>query len=132
MTSKTFQEVDVWKIAHAWVVDVYRLTARFPRHEVFGLTAQLRRAAVSVPGNFAEGYNRMTRADKARLYNIAQSSAEESRYYLILASDLGYASTDDLIERLNEVCGKLRSYTQGMLEGRGLSCPAPRHDERSV
>jgi four helix bundle protein len=131
LTSKTFQEVDVWRVAHAWVVDVYRLTARFPRHEVFGLTAQLRRAAVSVPGNFVEGYNRMTRADKARFYNIAQSSAEESRYYLILASDLGYANTDELVERLNGVCGRLRSYTRGMLEGRGPSCPAPQQDKRS-
>jgi four helix bundle protein len=118
MASIVFEDVEAWRVAHGWVRDVYRLTAAFPREEMFGLTSQLRRAAVSVPANFAEGFNRQTRADKNRFYNMAQASAEESRYYLILASDLGYADTRKLIERLNQVCRLLRSYTRGMLEAR--------------
>ena len=88
--SKTFENVALWKKAHAWVLDVYRFTEGFPKHEMFGLTSQLRRAAVSVPDNFAEGFQKTSRADKVRFYNIAQGSLEESRYYLILARDLNY------------------------------------------
>ena len=85
--SRTFPDVAVWQKAHAWVLAVYRLTESFPRHELFGLTSQLRRAAVSIPANFAEGYKKRSTADKARFYNIAQGSIEECRYYLILAHD---------------------------------------------
>jgi four helix bundle protein len=68
---------------------VYRFTEKFPRHELFGLTTQLRRAAVSIPANFAEGFKKKGRADKARFYNIAQGSLEECRYDMILARGLG-------------------------------------------
>jgi four helix bundle protein len=66
------------------------------RHELFGLTSQLRRAAVLVPANFAEGFKKRGKADKARFYNTAQGSLEECRYYLILAQDLGYGETTEL------------------------------------
>lgn len=89
--TRRFEEVGVWKKAHAWVLAVYQLTAQFPKHETYGLSSQLRRSAVSVPANFAEGYRKTSRTDKARYMNIAQGSLEESRYYLILARDLGYA-----------------------------------------
>jgi four helix bundle protein len=64
-----------------------------PKHELFGLTSQLRRAAVSVPANFAEGFKKRGLADKVRFYNIAQGSLEECRYYLILARDLRYGDS---------------------------------------
>jgi four helix bundle protein len=89
MKSKTFQDVEVWRKAHAWVLKIYAFSARFPFDERFGLTSQLRRAAVSVPANFAEGFKKLGLADKVRFYNIAQGSLEECRYYLILAKDLG-------------------------------------------
>ncbi|MBL8191591.1 MAG: four helix bundle protein, partial [Acidobacteria bacterium] len=72
--SKNFREVDVWKKAHQWVLAIYKLTECFPKHEVFGLTSQLRRAAVSVPANIAEGFKRQGKGDKIRFYNIAQAS----------------------------------------------------------
>jgi four helix bundle protein len=78
--SRTFEDVAVWQKAHRWVLAVYRYTARMPKHELFGLTAQLRRAAVSVPANFAEGFKRQSRLDKLRFYNIAHASLEECRY----------------------------------------------------
>ena len=110
--SRTFEDVELWKKAHAWVLDVYRFTETFPKHEMFGLTSQLRRAAVSVPGNFAEGFNKSGRADKVRFYNIAQGSLEESRYYLILARDLHYGDPAKLIQSASEIGRMLRSYAR--------------------
>jgi four helix bundle protein len=91
---------------------VYRFTENFPKHELFGLTSQLRRAAVSVPGNFAEGFKKTGRADKVRFYNIAQGSLEESRYYLILARDLNYGNSESLLDSANEIGRMLASYAR--------------------
>ena len=115
MPAKTFQDVEVWKKAHAWVLNVYRFTEKFPKHELFGLTSQLRRAAVSIPANFAEGFKKKGHADKARFYNIAQGSLEECRYYMILARDLGYGDTTVLLESLEEVSKMLEAYSRSML-----------------
>ena len=97
MKSKTFEDVEVWRKPHAWVLAIYKFTADFPKHELFGLTSQLRRAAVSVPANFAEGFKKRTTPDKIRIYNIAQGSLEECRYFLILARDLQYGDSRSLI-----------------------------------
>jgi four helix bundle protein len=85
--SKSFQDLIVWQKAHNFVLAVYRASAAFPKNETFGLTSQLRRAAVSVPANIAEGFVKRGKPDKARLMNVAQGSLEEARYYLILADD---------------------------------------------
>ncbi len=114
MGAKTFQDVEVWKKAHNWVLSVYRFTGGFPKHEMFGLTSQLRRAAVSVPANFAEGFKKQGRSDKIRFYNIAQGSLEECRYYLILAKDLGYGDSSSLMKALEEVSKMLGGYTRSM------------------
>jgi len=108
-------DVGVWRKAHAWVLAIYRFTESFPRHEMFGLTSQLRRAAVSIPANFAEGYKKRTSSEKARFYNIAQGSLEECRYYLILAQDLGYGETAGLMGDLDEVSRMLDAYSRSMV-----------------
>ncbi len=82
---------------------VYRFTATFPKQETYGLSAQMRRAAVSIAANIAEGFRKRSKADKARFLNIAEGSTEESRYYLILAQDLRYGETEKLIGLLEEV-----------------------------
>ena len=105
MTSKTFQDVELWQLAHTWVLDIYRFTRAFPKQELYGLSSQLRRAAVS-PGNFAEGFKKLGLGDKLRFYNIAQGSLEESRYYLILARDLDYGDVA-LLERKAEQISKM-------------------------
>lgn len=101
--------------AHQWVLEVYQFTASFPKTEQFGLTAQLRRAAVSIPANIAEGFKRTGRADKARFYNISQGSVEECRYYLMLAKDLGYGDTGMLRVALEEISRLLASYIRGVV-----------------
>jgi four helix bundle protein len=87
-----FQDLEVWQKAHRLVLAVYRLTQAFPAEERYGLTSQLRRAAVSVPANVAEGFKRRGQAEKMRFYNISEASLEEVKYYLILAHDLEYAA----------------------------------------
>lgn len=80
----------VWRKSHQLVLDIYRITRGFPSDEKFGLTSQLRRAAVSVSANIVEGFRKRTKKDKANYYNIAHGSLEEVKYYLLLAKDLKY------------------------------------------
>lgn len=108
--AKSFTDLEVWQAAHAFVLDVYRLTSKFPTEERFGLSSQFRRAAVSIPANIAEGFRKYTTADKARFFNIAEGSLEECHYYCILTQDLGYGSTSTLQERLNAIAGQLAAY----------------------
>ena len=81
---------------------------------MFGLTSQLRRAAISIPANFAEGFKKITVPDKLRFYNIAQGSLEECRYYLILANDLGYGNTVELRNDLEVVSKMLDAYMRAI------------------
>ena len=113
--ARTFQDLIVWQKAHQFVLAAYRLSESFPKPEIYGLTSQLRRAAVSVPANIAEGFKKTGRADKARFMNIAQGSLEECRYYLILAADLGYGKTKELDSQLDEIGRMLCSYAAAIL-----------------
>jgi len=83
--ARTFCDLIVWQKAHKYVLDTYKYTAQFPKQETYGLAVQMRRAAVSIPANIAEGFRKRGRADKARFMNMAEGSLEESRYCLILA-----------------------------------------------
>ena len=102
--SRSFEDLGVWQKAHQLTLTVYRLTASFPAAERYGLVSQMRRAAVSVPANIAEGFGKRGTRDKLNYYNIARGSLEELRYYAILARDLGYASTTaDTLALVDEV-----------------------------
>ena len=105
----------MWRKAHEFVLAVYSFTTAFPKQETYGLTLQMRRAAVSVPANIAEGFRRRGKADKARYMNMAEASLEESRYYLILAKDLGYGDTSQLTTSLEEVSRLLNAYVSAIL-----------------
>jgi four helix bundle protein len=113
--AKSFEDLLVWQKAHVFALMVYRLSGAFPKHEMFGLTSQFRRAAVSIPSNIAEGFRRRGAADKARFYNIALSSAEECRYYLILARDLEYADIQEASRLIQEVSKLLEAYVNSIL-----------------
>jgi four helix bundle protein len=113
--ARTFEDLVVWQKSHAFVLRIYELTAGFPRAESYGLTAQLRRAAVSIPADIAEGFKKRGKADKARFLNIAQGSLEEARYYLILGRDLGYYQNQGIVEQLEEVSRLLEAYTRTVL-----------------
>jgi four helix bundle protein len=89
-----FRGLKVWEKAHGFVIEVYRETREFPSDERFGLTAQLRRSAVSVASNIAEGCGRGSDKDFARFLTMAMGSASECEYQILLAQDLGYLSEE--------------------------------------
>ena len=87
---RDFRELDVWRKAHQFVLDVYRATDSLPRSEVFGITVQLRRAAISIPTRIAEGCGRDGDAELAACLHKARAAASELEYLLLLSRDLGY------------------------------------------
>jgi four helix bundle protein len=112
--AKRFTDLIVWQKAHKFVLSVYRLTSSFPKEEIYGLTSQLRRAAISIAANIVEGFKKTGPADKIRFLNISQGSLEECRYYLILANDLCYGSTNILEEQIDEVARLLAAYSKAV------------------
>ena len=114
-TAKRFTDLIVWQKAHQFVLDVYRLSAKFPSKEIYGLVSQIRRSAVSVPANIAEGFKKRGKADKLRYINIAQGSLEECRYYLILTDDLGYAKTNKMLVLVDEIGRILSGYSKAII-----------------
>jgi four helix bundle protein len=113
--AQSFRDLLVWQKAHRLVLAIYQFTGNLPRQETYGLSLQMRRAAVSIAANIAEGFRKRSKPDKARFMNIAEGSVEESRYYLILAQDLGYGQTDELMASLEEVSRLLYAYAAAIL-----------------
>ena len=110
---RDFRELKVWQKAHRCTLEIYRHTQGFPAEERFGLTAQLRKAAVSVPSNIAEGCGREGERDFARFLSIAGGSASEVEYQLLLARDLGYLPDErhrPLDAQINEIKRMLNSF----------------------
>jgi four helix bundle protein len=115
MPAKNFQDLIVWQKAHQLVLSIYLLSNTFPKQELYGLTSQIRRAVISIPANIAEGFKKKTKPDKVKFMNIAQGSLEECRYYSILAKDLGYGDSSQLMPQLEEVSKLLEAYTASIL-----------------
>src|ERR1700742_2533527 len=112
---KDFRELKVWQKAHGLTLLIYKVTATYPREEVYGLTSQTRRACASIPANIAEGCGRRGDAEFARFLQIAMGSASELEYHLLLAHDLSFISNAHY-ERLSadviEVKRMLASFLQ--------------------
>lgn len=122
--AKSFRDLIVWQKAHALVLGLYRYTQDFPTSEKFGLTSQIRRAAVSVAANIAEGFPKPSNAEKLRFFAIAQGSLEEVHYYLILSHDLGYGDTSEFQNAYEEVARLLKSFTRTLaIKPAGLQRP---------
>ena len=90
----SFEKIFAWQKAHQFTLTVYNLTKAFPEEERFGLASQFRRAAVSIEANIAEGYKKLSKADKLRFLNISEGSLAECRNYVILSRDLNYISEE--------------------------------------
>jgi len=122
MTFK-FEEVIAWQRAHQFVLAVYRITKVFPSEEVYGLTSQFRRAAVSIEANIAEGYKKLSKADKLRFMNISQGSIEECRDYLLLSRDLQYIDEQqfsELFVLIEDTSKMLYLYCNGIIKNNGI------------
>ena len=122
MTYK-FEEVVAWQKAHAFVLCVYNITRNFPDDERFGLTSQFRRAAVSIEANIAEGYKKLSRADKLRFFNISQGSIEECRDYILLSRDLEYIDDSqfaEMYEKIEDSSRMLMLYVDGINRNAGI------------
>jgi len=116
---QNFKELKVWEKAHALVLRVYQLTKTFPREEQYGLVSQMRRAAVCVPTNIAEGRSRSSDKEFARFLDIAFGSAAELEYFILLAKDLEMidsASYNQLNTELEEVKKMVFSFAKKLKE----------------
>jgi four helix bundle protein len=113
--AKTFKDLIVWQRTHRLVLAIYKITATFPTHELYGLVSQIRRVSVSIAANIAEGFTKRSTPEKARFLSISQGSLEEVRYYLILAEDLDYADTTKLHDQLTEISKLLEAYRRSIL-----------------
>ncbi len=112
MKIRNFRDLEVWKIGKEIVLDVYRATALFPRDEVYGLAAQMRRASVSIPSNVAEGFNRFHNKEYRQLLFVALGSCAELETQVEISSDLGYVERnirDLMIEKLDHETRMLRN-----------------------
>jgi four helix bundle protein len=109
---RDFRDLKVWEKAHRLTLAVYKATSTFPQHELFGLTSQLRRAAVSIPANIAEWCGRNGSPELVRFLRIAFGSASELEYHVILSADLFYlnkANSEHFIKQVREVKRMLTS-----------------------
>ena len=119
---RDFRKLKVWERAHQLTLKVYRASAGFPSDERFGLTAQIRRASVSIPSNLAEGCGRLGDAEMARFVRISTGSLREVEYQILLAKELGYLSAS-LHEDVTEDCQELaRMLTKFLDRLRGGAC----------
>ncbi len=117
---KNFRDLKVWEKAHELVKRLYQATGQFPAEEKFGLTAQLRRAAVSIPANIAEGCGRSSERDLGRFLQISLGSASELEYELLLAHELGFLDSnihEELTQRTIEVKRMLASLIRKLESG---------------
>lgn len=100
---KDFRKLNVWRKAHSMTLSIYRVTRKFPRNELYGITSQMRRAAVSIPTNIAEGCGRGSDRDFARFLQMAMGSASELDYLLMLSKDLSLVDALTYQEAVSQI-----------------------------
>ncbi|TLX73230.1 four helix bundle protein [Labilibacter sediminis] len=119
MYQYNFEKLEIWQLSRQLVKNIYSITQHFPEEEKFGLTSQLRRAAVSISSNIAEGNGRHSNKDKARFIEMAFSSLLEVINQLILSNDLGFINNNVLIElrkEITELSNKINAFHKRLLE----------------
>ena len=118
-----FKDLNVWNEAYALTLDVYKVTQRFPREEIFGLMAQMRRASSSIGANLAEGCGRKSDTELRRFVHLAMGSASELEHHLLLLKGLGFLNQDDF-HRLSDAIGRVARRLKTLsvrIKGKGSS-----------
>jgi four helix bundle protein len=108
----SFEKLDVWQNSRMFVLDIYKLTSKFPSTELFGIISQIKRSSSSIATNIAEGTSRNTSKDKAHFMTISYSSAMETLNHIIISKDLNYISEDEYIscrEKIEKICNQINS-----------------------
>jgi four helix bundle protein len=117
MKFTSFMEMPLWQKAHKLVLDIYGLSALFPKEEIYGLTSQMRRSALSVSGNIAEAFGRFHYLDKSNFCFNARGSLEETRNYLIVSQDLGYTTPEavnTVMDNINAISEELNTVVKSL------------------
>lgn len=112
---KSYYDLDAWKMARKLATEAYKLTSKFPKHELYGLGQQIQRCGVSVPSNIAEGYGRDTNKDKNRFMIIARGSLYELETQAIISKDLGYISNEEL-KNFIEITVRTKQMLNGLIK----------------
>lgn len=99
---KDFRDLNSWQESHKLVIMIYEITKTFPREEIFGLTNQMRRAAISVTSNIAEGFGRQGYKEKIQFYYLAQGSLIELKNQILAGKDIGYVNESDYVKLMNQ------------------------------
>jgi four helix bundle protein len=108
----SFEKLDVWQNSREFILDIYKITVKFPSNEVYGITSQIKRSSSSIATNIAEGTSRKTNKDKAHFLTISYSSAMETLNHLIICKDLDYLSEEDYLicrEKLEKICNQINN-----------------------
>lgn len=121
---KSYKELTVWQKAFELSKLVYRVTANFPKSEVYGLTAQMRRAVVSIPSNIAEGYTRAHRQEYIQFVRTAFASGAELETQLLLAKELGFMNSDDF-KKLNDLLTEIMKMLNKLITTLSSKNPKP-------
>ena len=100
---RSFMDLDAWKKGHELVVATYQITKQFPKEELFGITNQMRRCAVSITSNIAEGFSRQSYKEKVQFYSIALGSVTELQNQFLISKDVGYISSEQFSEFENQL-----------------------------
>ncbi len=112
---ESFRDLDAWKEGHKLVLAIYRITKDFPKEEIFGLVSQMRRCAVSITSNIAEGFSRQSYKEKVQFYSIAQGSVTELQNQLIIACDVGFITKEKFSEIIEQSV-KVHKITNGLIK----------------
>ena len=112
---KNYKELNVWQKSYKLCLHIYKVTKRFPKDEMYGLTSQIRRSAVSIPSNIAEGYGRKTTLEYVRFLYIAYGSACELETQTMISVDLGYVGKE-MLQKIREEIGDVERMLKAMIK----------------
>ncbi len=110
-----YKDLKVWKLSHELTLEIYKITTKFPKAEMFSLVPQMRRAAYSVPSNIVEGKSRHSQKEFRHFLVIARASVEELSYFLLLSKDLDYIE-DDLFRKLSDNCSHIGAMLNNLIK----------------